>query len=80
MSVDQNLMVIITEDIDTTHLNHADLTDKDGTPVHRQYNVLLRNLSVIRTVRRKSREDEDTDNRHTMMLAVIEVKRTTGKF
>ena len=47
-------MVVITGDIDSVHLNHADLTSKDGTPVRRQYNMLYRNLPVKTGVCRKS--------------------------
>ena len=79
MPIGENLMGITTEDIDTIRFNHADLTDRDGTPARRQCNAMLRNQLVLRTDCRKSQEDEDTNNRHTLTRSVSEVRRTTGE-
>ena len=59
--IDQNLMVVITEDVDVTFLNHADLTDKDGKSIRRQYNMYHRNLDVCRTISSISQNEATGD-------------------
>ena len=70
MFIDQNGMVFITGDVDTLHMNHADITDPDGTSVRRQCNMYLRN-SPVQTVVCRTTLDSGQGNKDDHYLEAI---------